>query len=81
VDLFHGKFAQWQRILMTKVLRAAGRGHQQSDQAANYSDFRDGEWRVDKEVVAKRLGEGVVSRHQESDYEQNREEEPGLDAA
>ncbi len=54
-----------------------GRGHQKPDQAAEDRGFRDGEWRVDEEVVVQRVGEGVVSRHQESDDEQDGEDEPG----
>ena len=48
---------------------------------ASYGGFSDGEWRVDKEVFVKRLGEGAVARHQKSEYEQGGEDEPDPDTA
>ena len=50
-----------------------GRGHQKPHQAAEHRNGRDDEWRIKKEIVAKRVGEDVLSREEESECDQDRE--------
>ena len=56
-------------------------GHQEPHQAAEHRGLRDGERRVDEEVDVEHLGEGTISRHQEIEYEQDDDDQPGPETA
>jgi hypothetical protein len=69
------------RHVARRRLARHGRGHQQPDQAAHHHRLRHGERRVEREVVAQRLGERAVAGEDEGEDDEDGSDDPRPGAA